>query len=96
MNYLAVYFSLYVLTGIGFILLIVPGLYLTTIFIFADIAVVLENKKYMDAFHRSMDLVKGCFWQVFLFLLSLVSLSLIPFALSQLLRLVSSWPFAGC
>ncbi|MDO8185372.1 hypothetical protein Q5424_06815 [Conexibacter sp. JD483] len=48
----------------GFLLLIVPGLFLLTIWAVVAPAVVLENRG-LDAFSRSQQLVKGNGWQVF-------------------------------
>jgi MFS family permease len=51
--------------GLGLILLIVPGLYLLTIWAVIAPAVVLERKGAMDALGRSRELVRGHEWQVF-------------------------------
>lgn len=50
--------------GIGIVLLIVPGLFLMTIWAVVAPAVVIENRG-LDAFGRSQELVKGNGWQVF-------------------------------
>lgn len=50
--------------GIGFILLIVPGLFLVTIWAVVAPAVVIERRGF-DSFGRSYELVKGHGWQVF-------------------------------
>jgi len=52
-------------TGIGFILLIVPGLYLMTIWSVIAPVVVVERTGVFDSFGRSRALVKGHGWQVF-------------------------------
>ena len=49
--------------GIGFLLLIVPGVILLTIWAVVAPAVVIERKGF-DAFGRSYELTKGNFWQV--------------------------------
>jgi hypothetical protein len=51
--------------GIGFILLIVPGLYLITIWSVIIPAVVLEKRGVMESFGRSRELVRGYGWTVF-------------------------------
>jgi hypothetical protein len=61
----------------GFILLIVPGLFLLTIWALAAPVVVIERKGVFDALGRSRALVRGHGWQVFavivvLFLLNIV------------------------
>lgn len=71
-----------VLVAIGFVLLIVPGLILLTIFSVVAPIVVLERKGTFDAMSRSRELVKGNGWQVFgviivVFLVTIVLSSLI-------------------
>ena len=51
--------------GIGFILLIVPGLYLITIWSVIIPAVVLEQRGVIESFGRSRELVRGYGWTVF-------------------------------
>jgi hypothetical protein len=63
--------------GIGLLLLIVPGLYLLTIWAVLAPVIVIERSEVMSAFGRSRELVRGNGWPVFgvilvLFLLQLV------------------------
>ena len=51
--------------SIGFLLLIVPGLILLTIWRLGAPAIVVERQGVMDAFGRSRELVKGNGWNVF-------------------------------
>jgi Membrane domain of glycerophosphoryl diester phosphodiesterase len=51
--------------AIGFLLLIVPGLYLLTIWIAVIPAIVLEHRGIGEAFGRSRELVRGNGWNVF-------------------------------
>jgi hypothetical protein len=51
--------------GIGLVLLIVPGLYLVTIWAVIAPAIVIEGKGVFDAFRRSRELVRGYGWPVF-------------------------------
>jgi hypothetical protein len=51
--------------GIGFILLIVPGLFLLTMWSVGAPAIVVERIGAIDAFGRSWNLVKGDGWSVF-------------------------------
>lgn len=51
--------------AIGFLLLIVPGLYLITIWIAVIPAIVLENRGIGESFGRSRELVRGNGWNVF-------------------------------
>ena len=63
--------------AIGLVLLIVPGLFLLTIWAVLAPVIVIERREVMNAFGRSRELVRGNGWQVFgvivvLFLLQLV------------------------
>ena len=51
--------------GIGFVLLIVPGLYLLTIWAVVAPAIVAERRGVIEAFGRSYELVRGHGWTVF-------------------------------
>ena len=51
--------------GLGFILLIVPGLILLTIWAVVAPAIVIERQAVLSAFGRSLQLVRGNAWQVF-------------------------------
>jgi hypothetical protein len=51
--------------GIGFLLLVVPGLILLTIWAVIAPVVVVEHSGVMDAFGRSREIVRGNGWQVF-------------------------------
>ena len=51
--------------AIGLVLLIVPGLYLMTIWLLIVPAIMLENRGVGDSFGRSHELVRGYGWSVF-------------------------------
>jgi hypothetical protein len=51
--------------GFGFVLLIVPGLFLLTIWLLIVPAIMLENCGVGDSFGRSHELVRGYGWSVF-------------------------------
>ena len=51
--------------GFGFVLLVVPGLYLATIWSVIAPCIVVERRPVFDAFGRSRQLVRGHGWQVF-------------------------------
>lgn len=53
-----------ILVSIGFILLIVPGIYLANLLYFSLYAVALRGRS-LDAFPYSRDLVKGQWWKIF-------------------------------
>ncbi len=63
--------------AIGFVLLIVPGLFLLTIWAVTIPTVVLERRGVFEALGRSRELVKGNAWQVFGVLVVLIALQLI-------------------
>lgn len=52
-------------TIIGFVLLIIPGIYLSIALNFFMYVIILENKKGWSTAERSMELVKGRWWAVF-------------------------------
>lgn len=68
--------------GIGFVLLIVPGLILLTIWAVIAPAIVIEKRGAIEAFGRSRELVKGYGWPVFGVVLSA---ALITFVVSIIL-----------
>jgi hypothetical protein len=51
--------------GVGFVLLIVPGLILVTLWVLIVPVIVLENKGWAESFGRSRSLVRGHGWSVF-------------------------------
>ena len=51
--------------GIGFVLLIVPGLFLLTIWCLGAPSIVAERRGVLEAFGRSRELVRGEGWSVF-------------------------------
>jgi hypothetical protein len=51
--------------GIGFVLLVVPGLYLLTIWAVIAPVIVIERRPVLEAFGRSRQLVRGNGWPVF-------------------------------
>ncbi len=62
---------------IGFILIIVPGLYLITIWAVAAPSLVVERRGVFAAFGRSRELVRGHGWQVFGVILVVIGLSIV-------------------
>lgn len=54
-----------IIVGIGFLILIIPGIYLVVRFLFVPEAIVLERTGIWGAFSRSSQLVKGSWWRVF-------------------------------
>lgn len=62
---------------IGFILIIVPGLFLITIWSVAAPSLVVERRGVFAAFGRSRELVRGHGWQVFGVILVVIGLSIV-------------------
>jgi hypothetical protein len=81
--------------GIGLILLIVPGLFLLTIWAVLAPVIVIERKGAIDAFGRSRELVKGHGWQVFGVIVVLFILQFIVSAVIQTIADSVSDSFAG-
>lgn len=63
--------------GIGLILIIVPGLFLMTIWAVAAPSLVIERQGVFAAFGRSRELVRGHGWQVFAVILVVFALSIL-------------------
>lgn len=68
--------------GIGFVLIIAPGLFLATIWAVVAPVTVLERPGVFAAFGRSQQLVKGSGWQVFALILFSFVLSLVAGAIA--------------
>ncbi len=83
-NYVTVSIAFLVVVVSGILFFVVPGAYFGTIFIFADLLVILENKIFVEAFKRSADLVRGHFLKVFLFSLVTACFLFIPNAMGAL------------
>jgi hypothetical protein len=87
--------------GIGFLLLIVPGLFLLTFWSVVAPVTVIERPGVFSAFSRSWDLVRGHAWPVFwtivlVFLLVIgaaIVAALIGAAVSDGVRAILSWIF---
>jgi hypothetical protein len=71
--------------GIGLLLLIVPGLFLLTIWAVLAPVIVIERKDALSSFGRSRELVRGSGWQVFGVIVVLFLLQLIVTAVIQAL-----------
>jgi hypothetical protein len=87
--------------GIGFILIIVPGLILLTFWSVVAPVMVIERPGVIEAFGRSRELVRGYGWSVFgtivlVFLLVIaasIAAALIGLALGDVGRAILSWIF---
>jgi hypothetical protein len=78
--------------GIGFLLLIIPGLYLLTIWVAVIPAVVLEKRGVMESFGRSRDLVRGNGWNVFgVLILTFLLLFGVSLVVSLVLSPLDDW-----
>ncbi|WP_332676507.1 YciC family protein [Brevundimonas sp.] len=61
--------------GLGFLLLIVPGVILAVIWVVASPALVVENRGILESFQRSRDLTRGNRWRIFALLVVYLVLS---------------------
>lgn len=77
-----------VVIGIGLLLLIVPGLYLLTIWSMIAAVIVLEGRSAGESFSRSHDLVRGNGWNVFGLI---VVVFIIVAVASGVIRLIFAW-----
>ncbi len=82
--------------GIGFLLLIVPGLYLLTIWSMLVPVIVIEGRSAGEAFTRSREVVRGNGWSVFgliliTFLLVGISSAVIRLIFSPLPDFLDTW-----
>lgn len=81
--------------GVGFIFLIVPGLFLATILAVVAPVTVLERPGVFAAFGRSQRLVKGHGWQVFALILFNFVLSLVASGIGGILDETAGAIFTG-
>jgi hypothetical protein len=82
--------------GIGLILLIIPGLYLLTIWSMVIPVVVIESRSAGEAFSRSREVVSGNFWSVFgliivTFLLVAIASLVVRLIFSPLPNFIEVW-----
>ena len=78
--------------GIGFLLLIAPGLFLLTIWCLIVPVIVLEGKSAGESFGRSRDLVRGYGWNVFgVIVLAILLLIGFGIVLSIILTPLADW-----
>jgi hypothetical protein len=82
--------------GIGLILLIIPGLYLLTIWSMVIPVVVIESRSAGEAFSRSREVVSGNFWSVFgliivTFLLVAIASLIVRLIFSPLPNFIEVW-----
>jgi len=71
--------------GIGFVLLIIPGLILMTIWSVGAPAIVAEDRGPIEAFGRSYELVRGQAWTVFGVLVSVFLIMIVAFFIASLI-----------
>jgi hypothetical protein len=86
--------------SIGFILLLIPGIYLFTRFALYGQAIIIEGKGPVSAFGRSTDLIKGSWWRSFAIIALIIILMSIlsnigSFPLSLLSSLLFGESFIG-
>jgi uncharacterized membrane protein len=77
------------LCGLGFVLLIVPGLLFLTYYHFAWLIIIDQRCSIRESFAKSRALVRNNGWQVFLLLIICIALNMVPFAIFQPLTLLA-------
>jgi hypothetical protein len=77
-DFVGVHFTYILIIFGGFLLLIIPGIYFATIFIFAELVTVLERRGFLDSFRRSTRLVKYHFQKVLFFSMGLILILFVP------------------
>lgn len=79
-----------IIAGLGFILLIIPGLFIITRLALSNLALIDEHLLPIDSIKRSWALTRGHFWQMFLAGVIIVGLNIVGTALLGVGVLVSS------
>lgn len=59
----------FLIFGIGFIALIIPGIFLFIKFLFYSYLILLNNEKIINSFKRSWQITKGNWWKIFILFL---------------------------
>jgi hypothetical protein len=78
--------------AIGFVLLIIPGLFLLTIWVAVIPAIVLEGRGIGESFGRSHDLVRGNGWNVFgVIILTILLLIAVGLVVGLVLSPLADW-----
>jgi uncharacterized membrane protein len=67
LNILVAVVLMTVATLLGYVLLIIPGIYISVALVFTTVVMVTENKDGIDALKRSKEIVDGRWWNVFMF-----------------------------
>ena len=83
-----------ILVGVGFVLLILPGIYIAVLLVFSELFVVVEGKTFVDALKASRNMVQGNWLAVFGFCLVLAMIAFSGVLLIGL-GLLLTMPFAA-
>lgn len=81
--YIAVSLTYSLIVFAGLFMLIIPGIYLMTVFFFSYVIAVIEVRSLVDCFRRSTELVRGYFGIVLLFSIILGLIYVFPVMLLQ-------------
>lgn len=91
LNSIAASLVVSVLTSIGFVLLVIPGLFLAMSLLFAVIYVADEDESFIDGIRRSWSLASGNRWRLFgLYLVVMVLFMVVSFAIGFVLPAAST------
>jgi len=90
-NYLAASLVMSIIIGIGFILLVVPGIILATMLLFTTYLVVDRKLGPIEAMKESRRITEGKKWQLLAFLLAIIGINILGF-IALLVGLLVSIP----
>ncbi len=77
-KYIVVSFLFYFMVGAGYFLFLIPGIFLSVVFVFVDVFVLLENTSVSKSFGKSWQLVRGYFWRLFVLYIMMITLAMLP------------------
>ncbi|MEM7827004.1 MAG: hypothetical protein QXQ40_02145 [Candidatus Aenigmatarchaeota archaeon] len=80
----------YILIISGFILFLIPGIFLMIKLMFYQYAIIIHNKRVLNSFETSWNITKRNWWQIFAFTLIVLLVSLVFYFISVLASVISS------
>ena len=87
----------YIIIGLGYIVLIIPGIFLAIKLWFFDYAILLDNKSIISSFEKSWQITEGNWWRVFglclIFLISTmvlvwIAIHVVPISITMILSII--------
>ncbi|HBC39726.1 MAG: hypothetical protein UU40_C0004G0030 [Candidatus Uhrbacteria bacterium GW2011_GWD2_41_121] len=68
-----------IMTSVGFVLLVIPGIVISVYLTFSTVILVLENASVVESIKKSFALITGRFWQIFVRLYISTIILLVPY-----------------